>query len=36
MLPEINKNYKTYANVVDDFPFLVDYPEIKNRFKKGK
>lgn len=36
MLSEINKNYKTYANVVDDFPFLVDYPEIKNRFKKGK
>lgn len=36
MLPEINKNYKVYANVVDDFPFLLNYPEIKNKFKKGK
>ena len=36
MLPEINRNYKFYANVVDDFPFLLDYPEIKNKFKKGK
>ena len=36
ILPEINKNYKVYANVVDDFPFLLDYPEIKNKFKKGK
>lgn len=36
MLPEINKNYKLYASVVDDFPFLLDYPEIKNKFKKGK
>ena len=36
MLPEINKNYKVYAKVVDDFPFLLNYPEIKNKFKKGK
>lgn len=36
MHPEISKNYKTYALVVDDFPFLLDYPEIKNKFKKSK
>jgi len=33
MLPEINKHYRSYANVVDDFPFLMDYPECRHKFK---
>lgn len=35
MYPEIIKHYKSYANVVDDFPFLMDYPEIRHRFKRS-
>ncbi len=35
MSPEIHKHYKSYANVVDDFPFLIDYPGIKSKFKKN-
>ncbi len=36
MHSEIIKKYKNYSNVVDDFPFLVDYPQCRNRFKGTK
>ncbi len=33
MRPEIIKHYKSYSNVVEDFPFLLEYPDCKHLFK---
>lgn len=33
MYSEISKHYNSYADVVNDFPFLVDYPECRHKFK---
>lgn len=35
MRSEINTHYKSYADAVDEFPFLIEYPEIRNKFKKN-
>lgn len=36
MSPEISKNYRSYANVVDDFPFLLNYPDCRNKFRSNR